>query len=322
MGAEALRKVRLLRQSTSVSQAEATKQLTPWKKRESEIASVNLPLDPHTNHPLNLQNCLEGRQDFRWRKLPDAYHSVVLNGILVHTRQSEDRLTYRSTPDADLSCLLRSYFRLDDDLYAIYSEIAARDHHIAKLIQKYPCVRLMRQPDPWECLVSYICSARAAPPRITQRVETIATQLGRPLTLNAETRHTFPDPATVLTAGVDQLRKLGLGFQRVPHAIIQAAKLIHDGHLDLHRLAQPDIPYHEVISQLTGLYCVGPKIANCIALFALNKTEAFPVDSRVRTTVKKLYPSLTRSTDADIITWAQDLFGHHAGYANQFLYMA
>ena len=282
----------------------------------------HLPLDPHTKHPFNLQNCLEGRQDFRWRELDNGYHSVVLNGNLIHIRQAEDCLTYRSTPDADLSCLLRSYFRLDDDLYAIYSEIAARDHHIAKLIQKYPCVRLMRQPDPWECLVSYICSARAAPPRITQRVETIATQLGHPLTLDGETRHTFPDPATVLAAGPARLAQIALGFQRVPHAIIQAAKRISEGNLDLHRLAQPDIPYDEVISQLTDLYCVGPKIANCIALFALNKTEAFPVDSRVRNTVKRLYPSHTNSTDDDIITWAQDLFGHHAGYANQFLYMA
>ena len=200
--------------------------------------------------------------------------------------------TYRSTPDADLSDLLRSYFRLDDDLDAIYTRISARDDHIAKLIQKYPGVRLMRQPDPWECLVSYICSARAAPPRITHRVETIATQLGRPLTLNGETRHTFPDPATVLAAGPrPDWQQIALGFQRVPHAIIQAAKRISEGNLDLHRLAQPDIPYHEVISQLTDLYCVGPKIANCIALFALNKTEAFPVDSRVRTTVKRLYPS-------------------------------
>ena len=148
----------------------------------------------------------------------------------------------------------------------------------------------MRQPDPWECLVSYICSARAAPPRITQRVETIATQLGHPLTLDGETRHTFPDPATVLTAGLDGLQQMTLGFQRVPHAIIQAAQRIHDGHLDLHRLAQPDIPYDEAISHLTNLYCVGPKIANCIALFALNKTDAFPVDSRVRNTVKRLYP--------------------------------
>ena len=253
-----------------------------------------LPLDLNTSHPFNLQNCLKGRQDFRWRELPNAYHSVILNNTLIHIRQSDNRLTYPSTPDADLSGLLRSYFRLDDDLDAIYTRISVRDDHIAKLIQKYPCVRLMRQPDPWECLVSYICSARAAPPRITHRVETIATQLGRPLTLNGETRHTFPDPATVLTAGVDQLRKLGLGFQRVPHAIIQAAKRNSEGNLDLHRLAQPDIPYDEVISQLTDLYCVGPKIANCIALFALNKTEAFPVDSRVRNTVK----NSTRPTPA------------------------
>ena len=282
----------------------------------------HLPLNPHTNHPFNLQKSLEGRQDFRWRKLENGCHSVVLNGTLIHIRQSEDRLTYISTPDADLTGLLHSYFRLDDDLDAIYSDISARDDHLAKLIQEYPGVRLMRQPDPWECLVSYICSARAAPPRITQRVETIATQLGRPLTLDGETRHTFPDPATVLTAGLDGLQQMTLGFQRVPHAIIQAAKLIRDGHLDLHHLAQPDIPYHEAIVQLTDLYCVGPKIANCIALFALNKTEAFPVDSRVRNTVKRLYPSHTHSSDADIVTWAQDLFGHHAGYANQFLYMA
>ena len=189
----------------------------------------HLPLNPHTNHPFNLQYCLKGRQDFRWRNLPDAYHSVILNNTLIHIRQTEDRLHYQSTPDADLSCLLTTYFRLDDDLDAIHTIISARDDHVAKLVKKYPGVRLMRQPDPWECLVSYICSARAAPPRITHRVETIATQLGRPLTLDGETRHTFPDPATVLTAGPRPTAQIALGFQRVPHAIIQAAKLIRDG---------------------------------------------------------------------------------------------
>ena len=114
---------------------------------------------------------------------------------------------------------------------------------------------------------------------------------------------------------------MALGLRRVPRAIIQAAQRILDGHLDLHRLAQPDIAYDDTIAQLTDLHCVGPKIANCLALFALDKTEAFPVDSRVRNTVKRLYPSLTHSTDADIVTWAQDLFGPHTGYANQFLYM-
>ena len=65
-----------------------------------------------------------------------------------------------------------------DDLDAIYTEIADRDDHVAALIRKYPGVRLMRQPDPWECLVSYICSARATPPRIAQRVETDSNPAG------------------------------------------------------------------------------------------------------------------------------------------------
>lgn len=180
----------------------------------------------------------------------------------------------------------------------------------------------MRQPDPWECLVSYICSARASPPRIAQRVETIAARLGRPLTLNGETRHTFPDPITVLDTGPDRLAQMSLGFARVPQAIIAAARGILDGGLNLHHLAQPDVTYHEAINQLTDLYSVGPKIANCVALFALDKTEAFPVDSRVRNTVKRIYPSLQHSTDDDIVSWAQDRFGPQAGYANQFLYMA
>ena len=281
-----------------------------------------LPLNSRTNHPFNLQNCLEGRQDFRWRILPDGAYSGVLDGSLVHVRQADDRLLYETTPDADLAGLLTSYFRLDDDLDAIYTEIAARDDHVAALKQEFPGVRIMRQPDPWECLVSYICSARAAPPRITQRVETIATGLGRPQTLDSETRHTFPDPQAVLDAGRDRLADMGLGFDRVPEAIVEAARSIHDGDLDLDRLSRPDITYGEAIAKLTDLYCVGPKIANCVALFALDKTEAFPVDSRVRNTVKRLYPSLAHSTDAEIVEWAQDLFGSHAGYANQFLYMA
>ena len=284
-----------------------------------------LHLNTHTNYPFHLQKTLEGRQDFRWRKLPNGGYSGVLDNTLIHIHQSHDRLLYESTPDSDLTGLLTSYFRLTDDLDAIYTKITKisdRNDHIAALIQKYPGVRLMRQPDPWECLVSYICSARATPPKIARRVETIATQLGRPLILNGETRHTFPNPQTIIEAGADRLQQMALGFDRVPEAIIEAANSILDGRLDLHRLAQPDIPYRETVSHLTDLYCVGPKIANCVALFALDKTDAFPVDSRVRNTVKRLYPSHQHSTDDDIVTWAQDLFGPHAGYANQLLYMA
>ena len=253
----------------------------------------HLPLNPHTNHPFHLQKTLEGRQDFRWRKLPDAYHSVVLNNTLIHIRQ------IRRPPDLPFNPRRRphrasstSYFRLDDNLDAIYTRITARDDHIAKLIQKHPGVRLMRQPDPWECLVSYICSARAAPPRITHRVETIATQLGQPANPQRRDPPHLPRPRKPSSMPEsDQLARNVPWLRPRPQSHHRSRpRASCDGRLDLHRLAQPGIPYDEAISQLTDLYGVGPKIANCVALFALDKTEAFPVDSRVRNNVRETLP--------------------------------
>ena len=243
-----------------------------------------LPLNPHTNYPFNLQKNLEGRQDFRWRKLPNDYHSVVLNGNLIHIRQAEDRLHYQSAPDADLSDLLRSYFRLEDDLDAIYTEITARDDHIAKLIQENtPASASCGNPTPGNASSPTSAPRERAPPRITHRVEDDCHPAGPPanprrrdpphLPRPRNRPHRRPRPTATNDPSASSAS---------PTPSSRPPISSHDGSLDLHRLAQPDIPYDEAISQLTDLYCVGPKIANCIALFALNKTEAFPVDSRVR----------------------------------------
>ena len=113
---------------------------------------------------------------------------------------------------------------------------------------------------------------------------------------------------------------MGLGLKRVPPAIIAAADFICRGDLDLRALAC--LTYGESRLQLMRYDCIGPKVADCIGLFALNKMKAFPVDSRVRKTVKAHYfPWLQKQSDESIVIWAQDLFGKYAGYANQFLYM-
>ena len=104
----------------------------------------------------DLDAVLDGTQDFRWRGMGDAWYSGVLSGNLLHIRQSVSGVEYRA--HSDLNALLRSYFRLDDDLDAIYADISSRDDNVARLVSKYPRLRLLRQPDPWECTVAYICS--------------------------------------------------------------------------------------------------------------------------------------------------------------------
>ena len=125
----------------------------------------------------DLDAILDGTQDFRWRAWRDDWHSGVLSGNLIHIRRINRGVEYRA--DSDLDALLISYFRLDDDIDAIHADIACRDDKVATLVKKYPCLRILRQPDPWECMVSYICSANNNVARISKIVEKIAEALGR-----------------------------------------------------------------------------------------------------------------------------------------------
>ena len=160
----------------------------------------------------DLEATLDGTQDFRWRPWRDDWHSGVLDGSLIHVRQIDGRLEYRAS--SDLDALLRRYFRLDDDIDAARADVSSRDGHVARLAEKHPYLRVLRQPDPWECVVAYICSATNNVSRISKIVEEIAVSLGSPVELDGEVRHTFPTSDMVHEAGVERLASLKLGLKR------------------------------------------------------------------------------------------------------------
>ena len=269
------------------------------------------------NRPFNLDAVLGGTQDFRWCPRKDGWHSGVLIGNLVHIRQVKGGVEYLA--DTDLDGLLRSYFRLDDDIHAIHADLSAHDGNIAMLVKQYPNLRVLRQPDPWECLVAYICSATNNVSRISAIAEKIAETLGRQLRLGDDVRHTFPTPDEVLEAGVEPLEELGLGMDR--HSkIFAAAERIRDGRLELCRLSQPDVCYAEAKRRLMACYGIGDKVADCICLFALDKMEAFPVDRWVERAMASYFPCGKQPWGDELVMWAQDHFGKYAGYANQLLF--
>ena len=275
-----------------------------------------LPVD----RSFDLDECLCQAQDFRWLPRVGGWHSGVLRGNLVHIRQDGRRLEYRA--DSDLSELLTSYFRLDEDVSAVHERLSSIDGRVARLVRKYPGLRVLRQPDPWECMVAYICSANTRVDRLRERIEAIAEKLGPEVELCGEVRPAFPTAEQILGAGESRLKDLNLGLKK-HEKIIAAAERIHSGRLDLHRLAQPEVTYGEAKIRLTACYGIGPKVADCIALFALGKTQAFPVDTWVRKAVQEYFPELEpfdEVYDEAIVQWAQDLFGKYAGYANQFLF--
>ena len=87
---------------------------------------------------LDLAASLESGQSHRWERDGDWFSGVV-QGTFLKLRQSNKNIEYQcdSLPQSSVKTLLSSYFRLDDDLPAIYSEIKT-DPRVAEMVDLYP----------------------------------------------------------------------------------------------------------------------------------------------------------------------------------------
>jgi N-glycosylase/DNA lyase len=204
---------------------------------------------------------------------------------------------------------------LDDDISAIYAEIG-RDRKVADMIARFPGLRLLRI-EPWECVVSFICSANSNLRRIHQSMEKLAEGYGTPIRWEGRVWHAFPTPAELAGAGEEGLRRLGLGF-RAPY-VAKATRMVLEGRLDLAALAR--LPYAEARAGLMECPGIGPKVADCICLFSLDKPEAFPVDVWVRRALAEWYFQGRKTPpDRELREWAQFHFGPFGGYSQQYLF--
>jgi N-glycosylase/DNA lyase len=282
--------------------------------------------------PLDLGFSLTMGQAFRWQELTENWFSGVLGPNLIHVRQTDVGIAYRiGGPDGEREAtetddeMLRTYLREDQDLLAIYDDIG-RDAYIAELVDRHWGMRLLRQ-DPWESVVAYICSANNNIPRISDIVERIAADSGEAALLGRESRCLFPTPARLMSNAsvANRLSLMNLGLQRAPN-IIAAAERVLAGELDLAGLMFQ--PYSSVKRELMKCRGVGNKIADCIALFALDKMDAFPVDVHIGRALTR-WPEcplkghsggISDGQYAATVKWAQEYFGSYAGYAGQFLF--
>ena len=265
--------------------------------------------------PLDLASTLESGQAFRWRR-HGAWYYGVLQGELVGLMQEGFRLDARSSQLApeQIESSLRDYFRLDDDLEAIYSCIDT-DPRMHSAIAEYHGLRILRQ-DPWECLVSFICSANSNIPRISASMETLAQMYGRPLKLGDSVDYSFPTPSRLAEAGEGALRDLKLGFRA--KYVAQAAERVALGEVELEPLRH--IPYQEAKDTLTSLAGVGDKVADCVLLFSLDKLDACPIDRWVRRAMEEWYLEGEKLNYKDLRAWSVQRWGWYAGYAQQYLF--
>ena len=121
-------------------------------------------------------------------------------------------------------------------------------------------------------------------------------------------------------ASVENLRNLGLGFR--DKRIFEVTKKVLEKQFDLEQIQKLN-DTEEICNQLLKLDGVGPKVADCIMLFSLQKFDVFPIDVWVRRVMNELYihnekeEKVSREVLKEL---AQKKFKNIAGIAQQYLF--
>ena len=268
------------------------------------------------DQPLDLESTLFSGQAFRWRRVDGWYRGVAF-GNVIRIRRTGGGLEVAAHPDAaaDLWPLLADYLGLNAELERIYGSISA-DSRIRAAIERYRGMRVLRQ-DPWECLMSFICTSASNIPRISQNIESICQAFGRPIRgSGGEPAHAFPTPEELAGTTEAGVKDLGLGYRAA--YLVSTARTVAEGAVDL--MALREAPYEEALEELTSLDGVGDKVANCVLLMSLDKPEAFPVDTHIDQRLREWYLDGSKLNRVKMRMWAQEYFGPHAGYANHYLF--
>lgn len=274
--------------------------------------------------PFNLAATLCCGQVFRWEKIGGWWYGVAGERAF-KIRQVNDVLEFANADER----FVTYYFGLGDNLSEISAEID-KDSHIRAALQEFWGMRIIRQ-DPWECLISYICATYKSIPAIRRMLLNLSRKFGEKTLLDGMAFFTFPTPEKLASATMQQLAECGLGYRA--RFVLETSKQIFEGEFTLEGLRQ--LPYEQAKKQLCTLPGVGPKVADCVLLFSLDKLEAFPVDrwiARVivnhyvhklpRELAKKLLAKKCSSNAeyARLNAFGREYFGRYAGYAQEYLY--
>ena len=266
--------------------------------------------------PFDLEQTLDGGQAFRWHSSGDGSYGGVLGSRVASVLSDGRRVTVScegGDTEGEMKECVEDYLQADLDVDEIRRVLGSEPGY-GEWVAEMPLIRVMRQ-EPWECLAAFICSQNSNIPRIKQMVAD-AARLGRRIGED-EWAYEFPEPRVVADAGEEYLRSVGLGY-RAKHLSLTAQAVVSWGDDALASLRTAS--YSDAKDALMELHGVGPKVADCVLAYSLDKGEAFPVDVHVRRAAIRLYGLGEDVKNEAVGEWARDRFGKYAAWAQLYMF--
>ena len=265
---------------------------------------------------LDLDHCVMSGQVFRWSRHGEGRWLGIDGEHWYAVEKIHGGYAVQSTgTEADF----RAHFRLEETLVDVVAEIDASLPESAAVAASG--FRLMRPSCPRETLFAFLCSPNNHLLRITSMVNALA-DFGEPMSRGHGRR--FPSLERI--AGIDEseLRAKGFGYRspRIPGAA--RALLERGGESYLAELK--DGPYEMAFNELIKIDGIGPKLSDCICLFAFDHGLAVPVDTHMwQAATRNFFPqwhgtALTELRYRAVGDYLRSRLGERAGWAHLYLY--
>jgi N-glycosylase/DNA lyase len=291
---------------------------------------------------LLLARVLRCGQTFRWKNIDDTW-AFTLSDRIVLLRQDNHHIHYSAVlgresatsakTQAETLQFIHDYFNLSTNLSSLYEHWLRQHAAFGKgkktsPFDQFAGIRILRQ-DPWETTVLFICSSNNNVKRISKMCDTLCTEFGTYInSYEGIDFYLFPTATKLAESSATEARLRLLGFGYRAKYIYQTANLLTSTlsvtELDALRLA----PYAEAHSFLLQLLGVGPKVADCICLMALDKHDVVPVDTHVyqiairdyKFSGKRDLKTMNKKIYEDIRRHFKEIFGEYAGWAQSVLF--
>lgn len=244
----------------------------------------------------NIEQIASSGQCFRINKCENDWWEIPAFGKILKIKKIDTEKFIFDCSVSDYQKIWEEYFDLKRDYGKIKNDIIKTDDKFLIEAVKYGYgLRVLKQ-DTWEMIISYIISQRNNIPRIKNTIEKLCDPFEKK----------FPSADMLKDYTEENFKNLGLGYRaRYINEIVQS---VLDGKLDLTKLKI--LNYEEAVEYLKRFNGIGQKVADCIALFGLNKIEAFPRDVWINRVIEKQYQG----------NFDTNLFNGVAGIVQQYMF--
>lgn len=262
---------------------------------------------------INVESTINSGQVFLWNKIGKKWYGVDGENILV----IDEKTTKFSKNQKEFI-----FFRENDNFEEILSYLK-KDKIVKKALGTFPGIRLLRQ-DPFQCYISFIVSSNSNIPNIKTRLQNLCKKFGRQKKIESKEFFVFPEAKVISKASISEILGCGVGYRA--KAIKNASDMVVKNEIDFENLKKMD--YHDAKQELLKVLGIGNKVADCILLFSLEKSEAFPLDRWMLRILQKYYSNrfqlttktITNNSYDDIHQKIVEYFGKYAGYSQQYLF--